>query len=491
MPSLMSESKHEVSNSKSRSATPDKSRASRGEPKSSVGKPMLFRMLGPGASSGPILRRKCSCEGASEKCDSCSGDLQRAATASQANDTVPAIVHDVIGTSGRPLDPSTRSYFELRFGHDLGAVRIHTDATAAKSAKSVNALAYTVGQHVVFGAGQYAQGTGEGRRVMAHELAHTIQQSKGPQHGNLAPLRFSQPSDDAEREASATADRMLSGEAAAPIVLASAEVLHRVPPDEPAKKAGPEDLFLEDPFTIHCPPAPTDKWIKQVVVKQESPQSVTATWSDGSTDTGQCSTGKGHCCVDPAAPEGVACTERGSRTDGSNCTPITTGAGLPVLRKVPDHKGVQLWTEIDSSRAIALHAYSPVDGTPLSHGCVRMNDDMACTIFNGSRVGKTMVKIEGFARPMCDHALLQKEWLADFANGGKDLSKADGDERGEIAETRRELNAAFGRKLTVAEIQALTAADIPKCTATRTLPVKPATPAPSPSPSPSPSDVEF
>ena len=72
------------------------------------------------------------------------------------------------------------------------------------------------------------------------------------------------------------------------------------------------------------------------------------------------------------------------------------------MRKVPDHKGVQLWTEIDSSRAIALHAFSPVDGTPLSDGCVRMNDDMACTIFDGSRVG--MLKIEGFARPMCDPA---------------------------------------------------------------------------------------
>ncbi len=319
---------------------------------------------------------------------------------------------------------------------------------------------------------------------MAHELAHTIQQSKSSQAGSLAPLRISQPSDDAEREASATADRVLSGETAAPIEAAAADVLHRVPPTDPAKKPGPDDL-LDDPYAIHCPDPPTDKWIKRVVVKQETPQSVTATWSDGSTDTGECSTGKGHCCVDPAAPEGVACTEAGSRTNGSNCTPITTGAGLPVGRKVLDHKGVQLWTEIDAVRAIALHAYSPVDGTPLSHGCVRMHDDMACTIFNGSRVGKTMVQIQGFARPMCDYAPLQNEWLGDFAKGGKDLSKADGDERGEIAETRKELNAAFGRTLTVAEIQALTAADIPRCTAKRTLPVKPA------APKPSASDVEF
>jgi len=491
MPARMSEPKRQASDSTSRSAHAVKPRPSVGEPKSSIGNRVLFRMLDAVASSVPTLQRKCACDSTSDKCESCSNDaeLHRAATTSHGNEGVPPIVHDVIGTSGTPLDPATRSYFEPRFGHDLSAVRIHTDAAAGRSAQSVNALAYTVGQHVVFGADQYAHGTGEGRRVLAHELAHTIQQSSSPQAGSLASLRVSQPSDDAEREASTIADRVLSGEAAAPVEQASVDILHRVPPDEPAKKPLPDDL--EDPYAIHCPPAPTDKWIKQVVVKQETPQSVTATWTDGSTDTGQCSTGKGHCCVDPAAPEGVACTERGSRTDGSNCTPITTGAGLPVLKKVPDHKGVQLWTEIDSARAIALHAYSPVDGTPLSHGCVRMNDDMACTIFNGSRVGKTMVKIEGFARPMCDHALLQAEWLGDFAKGGKDPSKADGDERGEIAETRRELNAAFGRTLTVAEIQALTAADIPKCTAKRALPVKPAAPTPSPSSAPSASEVEF
>jgi hypothetical protein len=475
---MMSKPKEQSSTPPPKSAHPENPRHRANQQASSIGNRVLYRMLGP---STPTLQRKCGCDGSSEQCESCSGDsdLHRAATASQPSGGVPPIVHDVIGSGGHPLEPSTRSYFENRFGHDFGAVRIHTDSTAARSAQSVNALAYTVGQHVVFGAGQYAHNTGEGRRVMAHELAHTIQQSSGQNVGSVAPLRISEPSDAAELEASATADRVLEGDSAAPLTPASGQVLHRVPPDDPKtdpktdpKPAIPDD-WLEDPFTIKCPPAPTDKWIKQVVVKQETPQSVTATWTDGSTDTGPCSTGKGHCCVDPAKPEGVTCTEARSRTSDTNCTPITTGAGLPILKKVPDHHGVKLWNEIDSARQIALHAYSPVDGTPLSHGCIRMNDDMACTIWNGSRVGRTMVKIEGFARPMCDHTALQSEWLSDFKMGGRDLSQADGDERGEIIEMRKELNDAFGRKLSVADIQALGVNDIPKCTSTRALPVKP------------------
>ena len=78
--------------------------------------------------------------------------------------------------SGRPLDASTRSFFEPRFGTDFSHVRVHTDSRAAASARSVNALAYTVGRNVVFGTGQYAPGTSQGRHLLAHELTHTVQQ---------------------------------------------------------------------------------------------------------------------------------------------------------------------------------------------------------------------------------------------------------------------------------------------------------------------------
>ena len=76
--------------------------------------------------------------------------------------------------SGEPLDPATRAFMEPRFGRDLSMVRVHADASAADSARSHSALAYTVGRDVVFGAGQYQPETAAGRRLLAHELAHVV-----------------------------------------------------------------------------------------------------------------------------------------------------------------------------------------------------------------------------------------------------------------------------------------------------------------------------
>ena len=90
---------------------------------------------------------------------------------------------------GQPLPRSTRDFFEPRFGHDFSHVRIHTDAKAAASAKAVNALAYTMERDVVFGAGQYAPETMVGRRLLAHELAHVVQQSNGA--GEATIMRWS------------------------------------------------------------------------------------------------------------------------------------------------------------------------------------------------------------------------------------------------------------------------------------------------------------
>jgi hypothetical protein len=70
---------------------------------------------------------------------------------------------------------------EQRFGHDFSQVRVHTDAQAARSTRAVDALAYTVGQNIVFGAGQYAPATAMGRKLLAHELTHVLQQTGAPQ----------------------------------------------------------------------------------------------------------------------------------------------------------------------------------------------------------------------------------------------------------------------------------------------------------------------
>jgi hypothetical protein len=92
-------------------------------------------------------------------------------------DTAPRIVDEALASPGRPLEPALRQDMEERFGHDFSRVRVHTEAAAAQSAQGVNALAYTVGEDMVFAAGQYVPSTSEGRRLIAHELTHVIQQS--------------------------------------------------------------------------------------------------------------------------------------------------------------------------------------------------------------------------------------------------------------------------------------------------------------------------
>lgn len=102
--------------------------------------------------------------------------LQRRAACREGPAIAPPIVDEVLRYSGQPLDPAACAFMELRFGHDFGDVRVHTDAKAAESAQAVNALAYTVGRDVVFGVGQYAPRTEVGKQLVAHELTHVVQQ---------------------------------------------------------------------------------------------------------------------------------------------------------------------------------------------------------------------------------------------------------------------------------------------------------------------------
>jgi Domain of unknown function (DUF4157)/OmpA family len=95
----------------------------------------------------------------------------------QESSDVLSIVHEVLNSSGQPLDLTTRTFMESRFGNDFSHVRIHTDETASRTAQDVKALAYTTGSHIVFGVGQYSPQTTSGKRLIAHELVHTMQQS--------------------------------------------------------------------------------------------------------------------------------------------------------------------------------------------------------------------------------------------------------------------------------------------------------------------------
>jgi hypothetical protein len=111
----------------------------------------------------------------------------------------PPMVHRVLATGGRPLDTLSRSFYEPIFRHDFGHVRVHTDEEAARSARSVGALAYTVGHHIVFDSGRYEPRTEIGHQLLAHELAHVVQQS-GAAEERVA-LRVGPPDDGCEQQA--------------------------------------------------------------------------------------------------------------------------------------------------------------------------------------------------------------------------------------------------------------------------------------------------
>jgi len=129
------------------------------------------------------------------KSDDEQAPVQRTA-ASSAPAPLHADVEDVLATAGRPLDPGTREFMEARFGFDFSQVRIHDDSRAAETAARIDAAAFTVGRHVAFGAGRYAPSTSEGRRLLAHELAHSVQQ-----HGATANAPALAPGCDLERRA--------------------------------------------------------------------------------------------------------------------------------------------------------------------------------------------------------------------------------------------------------------------------------------------------
>lgn len=142
-------------------------------------------LLTPSLTPAPfgMLQRKCACGGSSGtgQCAGCNKKgmaLQRRSVGQHESKTVPPIVHEVLHSPSQPLDAQTRAFFDPRFRHDFSQVRVHTDSKAAKSASAVNALAYTVGANIVFGAKGYEPQTSRGRGLLAHELAHVVQQSQ-------------------------------------------------------------------------------------------------------------------------------------------------------------------------------------------------------------------------------------------------------------------------------------------------------------------------
>jgi hypothetical protein len=169
-----------------------------------------------------VLQRKCACgtHASGGECEECSKQKQTLQPATRSpepqtrnSNGVSPIVHEVLRSPGQPLDPATRAFFEPRFGHDFSQVRVYTDARAAESARAVNARAYTLGENVVFGAGRFSSHFGEGRRLLAHELTHVVQNRR---QGNPAPAflkAISHQVDASEQEAASAVQRIMNGDA--------------------------------------------------------------------------------------------------------------------------------------------------------------------------------------------------------------------------------------------------------------------------------------
>lgn len=137
------------------------------------------------------------------KCATCAAEeemvrTKRAGGSDIAAKEAPAIVDEALSRPGRPLDAPTRAFMEPRFGADLGRVRVQDDGLAGQASLAVGAKAFTVGNQMVFAPGEYRPYADEGRRLLAHELAHTQQQA-----GPAAPLRRTSYSDCTEPQLNA------------------------------------------------------------------------------------------------------------------------------------------------------------------------------------------------------------------------------------------------------------------------------------------------
>lgn len=160
--------------------------------------------------------------------------LQRdRAEGEEAGATSPVL--GVIGRGGgTPLDPDVRADMEASLGADFGDVRVHTDGSAAASAGAVGAKAYTVGNEIVFNDGAYSPDSGDGRKTLAHELTHVVQQRSGPVDGTPTGdgIAVSDPGDRFEREAVATSERVIARDAAPAVSGVAASVQRDAAPEE-------------------------------------------------------------------------------------------------------------------------------------------------------------------------------------------------------------------------------------------------------------------
>jgi lipoprotein-anchoring transpeptidase ErfK/SrfK len=362
----------------------------------------------PTLSGKTPLHRQCSCGGSGE-CAQCKQEkdnttLHRKATGPVNSGIAPPIVDEVLRSSGRPLDDQTRAHFEPRFGHDFSAVRLHTGARAAESARAIHALAYTVNNDIVFGNSEYAPWTASGQRLLAHELAHTIQQRAS---SRLAAVqRQTDDGDGADEDQDEQAGEVRDGDTpvitsrgqdAAEEDLETAADLGLLAQNSPQEMqaGGKKDPGKQKDDKKPAPP-PTIMSIDVDLAAQQ----MTVHYSDGSTEGHAISSGKGQ-----PGTDGDPCKTQTEK----NCTPE---GDFKIVSKGNEgtknsHGDAMAWyvelggDKVINGRGIGIHDSQPVGGGPRSHGCVRVGDSKADKAFakkiNESVNNGTVVHIKGKA----------------------------------------------------------------------------------------------
>ena len=377
-----------------------------------------------------ILQRKCACgkkTPAGGQCTACRQkkmNLQRQNTQPDRINKVPSVVHEVLGSSGRPLDTQTRAFMEPRFGQDFSQVRTHTTGRAAESANAVNAVAYTSGRNVAFARGQYAPQTMKGKQLLAHELTHVVQQGgsspilnrdkatggeKAHADTNIrqvntqpmisrSALTIGRPNDSYEREADAVADNVVRMPTPGLLARKSTPgILQRstVPLLQRRLVVNPADSIPLAPGEFG-PPTPLTFAI-QGLIGDTCPDGQFAVDST----TGNVTSSRANFCDDPppappilaadvsSTPVGCGClcdvinhaltTTIAFRAGGPGTTPVGatgTGPGSPTVRADPRFQGQYRisgrWVDIPFhlilAHEICGHALDLMRGTQVARG---------------------------------------------------------------------------------------------------------------------------
>ncbi len=276
-------------------------------------------------------------------------------SAPQARDDLHGRLNQSRG-NGQPLPDTDRGFMERRFGVDFSGVRAHTDSNAVQLNRELNAQAFTLGRDIYFGSGKYSPDISSGKRLLAHELTHVVQQGHIPQLSNMPVQK----------------------------TIVTHSSLPRIQFYRSRICGRRSTQFRDFPKT----------YISNINIDLTSPShSVTLTWtgpnaSRGSTGPFHSSPGAGRCdlnCNNVAT----------SRTSGSLCTPKGTRRVERYRCVMPGHRRATNVTYFHWGRRVALHYFPSVPNYPASHGCVRLPLIAARFIYDNSRRNATTVTVGG------------------------------------------------------------------------------------------------